>query len=74
MKKFLFILCTLGTLSGAFVLYDIGVQIGVNREQIKNATPTKPISYPKLIQIAKAGDTLVVVSVSDSIYLGFKNK
>ena len=34
----------------------------------------KPISYPEEIQIAKAGDTLIVSSVSDSIYIGFKNK
>lgn len=32
----------------------------------------KPISYPEEIQIAKAGDTLIVSSVSDSIYIGFK--
>jgi hypothetical protein len=33
----------------------------------------KPISYPEEIQIAKAGDTLIVTSVSDSIYIGFKH-
>jgi hypothetical protein len=33
----------------------------------------KPISYPEEIQIAKAGDTLIVNSVSDSIYIGFKH-
>jgi ABC-type transporter lipoprotein component MlaA len=34
----------------------------------------KPISYPEEIQIAKPGDTLIVYSVKDSIYIGFKNK
>jgi hypothetical protein len=34
----------------------------------------KPISCPEEIQIAKAGDTLIVSSVSDSIYIGFKHK
>lgn len=34
----------------------------------------KPISYPEEIQIAKAGDTLIVSSVSDSIYIAFKKK
>lgn len=33
----------------------------------------KPISYPEEIQIAKPGDTLIVSSVSDSIYIGFKH-
>lgn len=34
----------------------------------------KPISHPEEIQIAKPGDTLIVYSVKDSIYIGFKNK
>lgn len=34
----------------------------------------KPISYPEEIQIAKPGDTLIVYSVKDSIYIGFKTK
>lgn len=34
----------------------------------------KPISYPEEIQAVRAGDTLYVSSVSDSIYIGFKNK
>jgi hypothetical protein len=38
-----------------------------------NEIKTKPISYPEEIQIAKAGDTLIVTSVSDSIYIGFKH-
>ena len=32
----------------------------------------KPISYPEEIQTVRAGDTLYVSSVSDSIYIGFK--
>lgn len=34
----------------------------------------KPISYPEEIQIVKPGDTLIVYSVKDSIYIGFKTK
>ena len=34
----------------------------------------KPISYPEEIQIAKPGDTLIVYSIKDSIYIGFKTK
>jgi hypothetical protein len=58
------------------VLFMLGILLGGTSFTLlytKSYTP-KPISYPKEIQIAKAGDTLVVVSVSDSIYLGFKNK
>lgn len=33
---------------------------------------SKPISYPEEIQAVRAGDTLIVYSVSDSIYIGFK--
>ena len=33
---------------------------------------SKPISYPEEIQAVRAGDTLYVSSVSDSIYIGFK--
>lgn len=40
----------------------------------KDDSNNKPISYPEEIQIAKAGDTLIVSSVSDSIYIGFKHK
>lgn len=35
---------------------------------------SKPISYPEEIQTVKAGDTLYVTSVSDSIYIGFSGK
>jgi uncharacterized membrane protein len=37
-----------------------------------NKSETKPISYPEEIQAVRAGDTLYVSSVSDSIYIGFK--
>jgi hypothetical protein len=40
---------------------------------IRHDSNVKPISYPEEIQIAKAGDTLIVTSVSDSIYIGFKH-
>lgn len=33
---------------------------------------SKPISYPEEIQAVRAGDTLYVSSVSDSIYIEFK--
>ena len=33
-----------------------------------------PISYPEEICLAKKGDTLVVINVADSIYLGFKKE
>lgn len=32
-----------------------------------------PVSYPEEISEAKVGDLLIVESVSDSIYLGFKH-
>ena len=38
------------------------------KEKLKN----KPISYPEEIQAVRVGDTLIVSSVSDSIYIGFK--
>jgi len=37
-----------------------------------NESKSKPISYPEEIQAVRAGDTLYVSSVSDSIYIGFK--
>jgi hypothetical protein len=40
----------------------------------KLASEEKPISYPEEIQAVRAGDTLYVSSVSDSIYIGFKHK
>ena len=44
---------------------------GVPKELLKKE---KSISYPEEIQAVKAGDTLYVSSVSDSIYINFKNK
>lgn len=54
--------------------YTLGVvltTIGI-KGMIDNSC--KPISYPEEIQIAKPGDTLIVYSVKDSIYIGFKTK
>jgi hypothetical protein len=54
----------------------VNIIIIVNKE-IDNSNQSKqekPISYPEEIQIAKEGDTLIVSSVSDSIYIGFKRK
>lgn len=57
--------------------FMLGILLGIvilgplQRYESKN---DKPISYPEEIQIAKAGDTLIVSSVSDSIYIGFKHK
>jgi len=56
-------LLVLGYLFGYFVLGPL-----------LDNSDDKPISYPEEIQIAKAGDTLIVSSVSDSIYIGFKKK
>lgn len=41
---------------------------------IRHDSNVKPISYPEEIQAVRAGDTLIVSSVSDSIYIGFKHK
>jgi hypothetical protein len=60
-----------------FVIFMVGILLGIvilgslQRCKSKNI---KPISYPEEIEIAKTGDTLIVNSVSDSIYIGFKNK
>ncbi len=40
---------------------------------VLSESKTKPISYPEEIEIAKPGDTLIVTSVRDSIYIGFKH-
>jgi hypothetical protein len=56
---------------GAVTVYVITY---VNKE-IDNSNQSKqekPISYPEEIQAVRAGDTLYVSSVSDSIYIGFK--
>jgi hypothetical protein len=61
----------------SIVQFMIGILLGIvvlgslQKYESKNV---KPISYPEEIQIAKAGDTLIVSSVSDSIYIGFKHK
>jgi hypothetical protein len=55
----------------------IGMLLGIvtmGLLHIYESKQEKPISYPEEIQIAEAGDTLIVSSVSDSIYIGFKHK
>lgn len=32
-----------------------------------------PVSLPEELPVAKEGDTLYIIGVSDSIYIGFKN-
>jgi hypothetical protein len=54
-------LAILGILLGYFVLGPLF-----------DDSDDKPISYPEEIQAVRAGDTLYVSSVSDSIYIGFK--
>lgn len=60
-----FALCT--------VIYTLYILIYVS-SVFKENTTGKPISYPEEIQAVRAGDTLYVSSVSDSIYIGFKKK
>jgi hypothetical protein len=43
------------------------------RYYIDKNDKTLPISLPEEIQLAQPDDTLIVTSVSDSIYIGFKN-
>jgi hypothetical protein len=38
-----------------------------------NNTNLKPVSLPEEISEAKPGDQLQIISVSDSIYIGFNN-
>lgn len=57
-------------LIGGF-MYDMNTYKKLASEEIKY-TQEKPISYPEEIQAVRAGDTLHVSSVSDSIYIGFK--
>ena len=55
----------------------IGMLLGIvtiSLLHVYKSKQEKPISYPEEIQIAEAGDTLIVSSVSDSIYIGFKHK
>jgi hypothetical protein len=53
------------------ILLGITILGSLQRYESKNI---KSISYPEEIQIAKAGDTLIVSSVRDSIYVEFKHK
>lgn len=58
-----------------FLLFMIGMIAGIATLAIlQDFKKPKPISYPEEIQAVRAGDTLYVSSVSDSIYIGFKNK
>jgi hypothetical protein len=50
---------------GSVTVYLITVIIDQPKQE-------KSISYPEEIQAVRAGDTLYVSSVSDSIYIGFK--
>jgi hypothetical protein len=55
------------------ILFTIGLLFGFyGLELFFDNNETKPISYPEEIQAVRAGDTLYVSSVSDSIYIGFK--
>lgn len=54
-----------------YVFIYLGMDIYVS-SLIKEKPINKPISYPEEIQAVRAGDTLYVSSVSDSIYIGFK--
>jgi hypothetical protein len=51
--------------AGSVTVYLITVIIDKPKQE-------KSISYPEEIQAVRAGDTLYVSSVSDSIYIGFK--
>jgi hypothetical protein len=51
--------------AGSVTVYLITVIIDIPKQE-------KAISYPEEIQAVRAGDTLYVSSVSDSIYIGFK--
>ena len=52
----------------------IMLAIGIVYAGLAEYKTSKSISYPEEIQIAKEGDTLIVYSVKDSIYVKFKNK
>lgn len=57
--------------------FMVGILLGIvilGSLQDYESMNTKPISYPEEIQAVRAGDTLYVSSVSDSIYIGFKHK
>lgn len=57
-------------LIGGF-MYDMNTYKKLASEEIKYIKE-KPISCPEEIQAVRAGDTLYVSYVSDSIYIGFK--
>jgi hypothetical protein len=58
-----------------FLLFMIGMLAGIALlASLEDSKNLKPISYPEEIQAVRAGDTLYVSSVSDSIYIGFKHK
>jgi len=56
-----------------FSYFAVYINDVINESNEINEIKTKPISYPEEIEIAKPGDTLIVTSVSDSIYIGFKH-
>lgn len=51
------------------ILSVLAFIIGFQLHNVKE----KPVSLPEEIQVAEPNDTLIVLSVSDSIYIGFKN-
>lgn len=51
------------------ILSVLAFIIGFQLHNIKE----KPVSLPEEIKAAEPNDTLIVLSVSDSIYIGFKN-
>ena len=58
------------------VIFMLGMVLGVvvlGTIQKALTIETKAISYPEEIQAIRAGDTLIVSSVSDSIYIGFNH-
>jgi hypothetical protein len=62
------------TLTILYILVNIIIIVNKEIDNSNQSKQEKPISYPEEIQIAKEGDTLIVSSVSDSIYIGFKRK
>jgi hypothetical protein len=68
--KYIDIIRAIGVIT--IIILLIGVFIYDMNTYKKLASKEKPISYPEEIQAVRAGDTLYVSSVSDSIYIGFK--
>jgi hypothetical protein len=68
--KYIDIIRAIGVIT--IIILLIGVFIYDMNTYKKLASEEKPISYPEEIQAVRAGDTLYVSSVSDSIYIGFK--